>query len=75
MDAVYADPFGYSQVELALATYAFAAQIYCDFSGYTDIARGVAKWIGIEIPLNFDYPYFSQGIVEFWRRWHISLSS
>ena len=75
VDAVYADPFAYSQLEVALATYAFAAQIYCDFSGYTDIARGVAKWIGIEIPINFNYPYFSESMVEFWRRWHISLSS
>jgi alginate O-acetyltransferase complex protein AlgI len=75
VDAVFADTQGYSTTEITLATYAFAAQIYCDFSGYTDIARGVAKWIGIEIPINFDYPYFSQGIVDFWRRWHISLSS
>ena len=53
----------------------FAAQIYCDFSGYTDIARGVSRVLGVEIPLNFDAPYFSTSIIEFWRRWHISLST
>ena len=55
--------------------YAFAIQIYCDFSGYTDIARGVARCMGFELALNFDLPYFSANPGEFWRRWHISLSS
>ena len=55
--------------------YAFAIQIYCDFSGYTDIARGVARCMGFELSLNFDLPYFSANPSEFWRRWHISLSS
>lgn len=53
----------------------FAFQIYCDFSGYSDIARGLAKWMGYEFPLNFDHPYISTSIREFWTRWHISLSS
>jgi D-alanyl-lipoteichoic acid acyltransferase DltB (MBOAT superfamily) len=53
----------------------FAVQIYCDFSGYTDIARGISRVFGVEIPLNFNYPYFSTSIIEFWRRWHISLST
>ncbi|MDX1964664.1 MAG: MBOAT family O-acyltransferase [Pirellulales bacterium] len=53
----------------------FAVQIYCDFSGYTDIARGVSRIMGVELPLNFDFPYFSRNISEFWRRWHISLST
>ena len=53
----------------------FALQIYCDFSGYSDIARGLAKWIGYEFPLNFDHPYFSTSLREFWSRWHISLST
>ncbi|HIJ74073.1 MAG TPA: MBOAT family protein [Candidatus Hydrogenedentes bacterium] len=53
----------------------FAFQIYCDFSGYSDIARGLAKWMGYEFPLNFDHPYLSSSIREFWKRWHISLSS
>ena len=58
-----------------VAVYAFAIQIYCDFSGYTDIARGCAKMMGFDIPLNFNLPYFACNPVEFWRRWHISLSS
>ncbi len=53
----------------------FAFQIYCDFSGYTDIARGLAKLLGFDLIINFNYPYFSRNIAEFWRRWHISLSS
>ena len=57
-----------------LAIYAFAFQIYCDFSGYTDAARGIAKCLGIELALNFKLPYFSASPQEFWSRWHISLS-
>jgi D-alanyl-lipoteichoic acid acyltransferase DltB (MBOAT superfamily) len=60
---------------IILATYAFALQIYCDFSGYTDIARGVSKLFGIELSQNFRFPYFSPNPSEFWRRWHMSLSS
>jgi D-alanyl-lipoteichoic acid acyltransferase DltB (MBOAT superfamily) len=61
--------------DIVLASYAFALQIYCDFSGYTDIARGVSKLMGIELSQNFRFPYFSSNASEFWRRWHISLSS
>ncbi len=57
-----------------LAIYAFAFQIYCDFSGYTDIARGVARCLGFELALNFNLPYFATSPREFWQRWHISLS-
>ena len=64
-----------SAAELWLATALFAAQIYADFSGYTDIARGVARLLGIELMVNFDVPYASRDPSEFWRRWHISLSS
>ena len=53
----------------------FAFQIYCDFSGYSDIARGLAKWMGYEFPLNFDHPYVSRSLQEFWSRWHMSLST
>ena len=53
----------------------FTFQIYCDFSGYSDIARGLAKWMGYEFPLNFNHPYISRSFREFWERWHISLSS
>jgi D-alanyl-lipoteichoic acid acyltransferase DltB (MBOAT superfamily) len=58
-----------------LATYFFAFEIYCDFSGYSDIARGVSRVYGIELMKNFDAPYFSRSISEFWSRWHISLST
>ncbi len=64
-----------SAPDIALGVYAFALQIYCDFSGYTDIARGVSKLFGIELSQNFRFPYFSSGPSEFWKRWHISLSS
>jgi alginate O-acetyltransferase complex protein AlgI len=61
--------------ETLIAVYAFAFQIYCDFSGYTDIARGVAKLMGFEFMLNFNLPYLATNPQEFWTRWHISLSS
>jgi len=60
---------------MVMAAVFFAIQIYCDFSGYSDIAMGVARMFGIEVLRNFSYPYFSRDIAEFWRRWHISLSS
>ncbi len=61
--------------EVVVAVLAFAFQIYCDFSGYTDIARGVAKLMGFEFMLNFNLPYFATNPSDFWQRWHISLSS
>ncbi len=64
-----------SWLDIVLATLLFAVQIYCDFSGYTDIARGVSKLFGIELMRNFNLPYFSQNPSEFWQRWHISLST
>lgn len=60
---------------LLFATYCFAFQIYCDFSGYSDIALGSARVMGFKLMTNFDLPYFSKSVTEFWRRWHISLSS
>ncbi len=74
VDAVYGDPDAYAGRALVTATVFFAFQIYCDFSGYTDTARGVARMLGFELMKNFDFPYFSRTPVEFWRRWHISLS-
>lgn len=74
VDATFNAPHS-SGFEVLLAVYAFAFQIYCDFSGYTDIARGVAKLFGFELGLNFNLPYFAQSPQEFWSRWHISLSS
>jgi D-alanyl-lipoteichoic acid acyltransferase DltB (MBOAT superfamily) len=60
---------------LALSAFAFSYQILCDFSGYSDIARGSARCLGIDLMRNFDRPYLARSIGEFWRRWHISLSS
>ena len=64
-----------SAIGIWLALYAFAFQIYCDFSGYSDIARGVARMLGIDLMLNFRIPYIATGPRDFWRRWHISLST
>ena len=74
VNVVYDDPTAFAGKALVTATIFFAFQIYCDFSGYTDMARGVARMLGFELIKNFDYPYFSRTPVEFWRRWHISLS-
>lgn len=75
VNSVYNSPWEPSRVNIVNATVLFAFQIYCDFSGYTDIARGVAKVLGIDLLHNFNLPYFSRGPSEFWRRWHITLSS
>jgi alginate O-acetyltransferase complex protein AlgI len=75
VDAAFANPSAYNGAELALATVCFAFQIYCDFSAYSDIATGTARLLGFELMRNFAYPYFSQSPGEFWRRWHISLST
>jgi D-alanyl-lipoteichoic acid acyltransferase DltB (MBOAT superfamily) len=74
VDAVYSNPDP-SRLDIILATWLFAIQIYCDFSGYTDIARGVAKMLGFRLMRNFAQPYFAANPQEFWRRWHISLST
>ena len=72
------DGFGrastFGAIPMLIAVYAFAFQIYADFSGYSDIARGVSRLFGIELVRNFEQPYLSRSITEFWRRWHISLS-
>lgn len=75
VDAAWADPSHASGWQLALGSVLFAFQIYGDFSGYTDIARGCARLMGVELCLNFDHPYASRSPGEFWRRWHVSLSS
>jgi alginate O-acetyltransferase complex protein AlgI len=74
VSAVYSSQTA-SAGEILLGTYAFAYQIYCDFSGYTDIARGTAKLMGFELMLNFNGPYLAVNPSDFWRRWHISLST
>lgn len=75
VNLVYAHPTHYTGLPLLLATVFFAFQIYCDFSGYSDIARGAAKVMGIELMVNFRQPYGAESLSDFWRRWHISLSS
>jgi alginate O-acetyltransferase complex protein AlgI len=75
VNAVYNDPLNHKGFSLILATYFFSFQIYCDFSGYSDIAIGAAKVMGIRLMDNFNRPYYAKSIGEFWRRWHISLSS
>lgn len=74
VNSIFESPGSRPRLELLLGTYLFAAQIYCDFAGYTDIARGVSRLMGIELRLNFRQPYLSTNITDFWRRWHISLS-
>ena len=75
VNQVYNNPGNYEGVETIIATVFFAFQIYCDFSGYSDIAIGVARTMGFNLMKNFDSPYLSKSITEFWRRWHISLST
>ena len=75
VDPVFFDPTRFSSLELLLAAYGYAVQIYCDFSGYSDIAIGLAGLLGYRFPPNFNQPYRSTSFQEFWRRWHISLSS
>lgn len=75
VDGAYEHPATVPSWGLLLGTYAYAMQIYCDFSGYTDIARGAARVMGFHLMRNFDAPYHSRSISEFWHRWHISLSS
>lgn len=72
---VFDGPNLHNGFECLVALYGYAIVIYCDFSGYSDIAIGISKWLGITIPTNFLSPYQSTSIAEFWRRWHISLSS
>ncbi len=75
VDRVFDQPELYTTAEVVVALYGFTMQIYCDFSGYTDCARGSAKLMGLELPENFDRPYQSASPAEFWRRWHITLST
>jgi D-alanyl-lipoteichoic acid acyltransferase DltB (MBOAT superfamily) len=74
-DPVFANPYGHSAWMLLWGLYAFSFQIYLDFSGYTDMARGVARLFGVDLMENFRSPYFARNVQDFWRRWHISLST
>ena len=75
VNTAYDQPQEYAGISFIVATFFFAFQIYCDFSGYSDIAIGAAEVMGFKLMQNFNRPYFSRSIGEFWRRWHISLSS
>lgn len=75
VDRIFDEPLLYTGVENLLGVYGYALQIYCDFSGYSDMAIGIALLLGYRFNMNFDSPYQSATITEFWRRWHISLSS
>ena len=75
VDSVYGNMAGYSGVAVALATFFFAFQILCDFSGYSDIAIGVSRILGFNLMTNFRSPYLARSISDFWRRWHVSLST
>jgi len=74
-DPVFAEPSSYGSGAIWVALIAYALQVYCDFSGYTDMALGTAHMLGYKLAPNFNMPYLSANIAEFWRRWHISLSS
>ena len=75
VDTIYGDYANYGGWYLIIATVLFAFQVYCDFYGYSVIAKGTAMFFGVKLMENFDYPYISKSITEFWRRWHISLST
>jgi len=74
VDRAFSDPSMYSSAELMVALYAYTMQIYCDFSGYTDVAIGAARLLGYKLPENFDRPYQATSVAHFWRRWHKTLA-
>lgn len=74
VNAIFADPAAYSPLTVWSAVIAYSLQIYCDFSGYSDMAIGMSKIIGIDLPENFNMPYLALSPIEFWRRWHITLT-
>ena len=74
VDPVFGAPAAHSGAEVAAAIYGYAVQIYCDFSGYTDMAIGLALLLGFRFPDNFDRPYAASSLQDFWRRWHMTLS-
>ena len=74
VDQVFGAPGQHSSLEILIAIYAYAVQIYADFSGYTDIAIGIALLLGFSFPQNFDSPYAARSLQDFWRRWHMTLS-
>ena len=75
VDRVFDNPSAFTSLEVLIALYGYTLQLYCDFSGYTDVARGTAKLMGIELPENFNRPYMATNVADFWRRWHMTLST
>jgi D-alanyl-lipoteichoic acid acyltransferase DltB (MBOAT superfamily) len=75
VDEIFADPGAFSSSSIVSAGCLFSIQVYCDFSGYSDIARGTARLLGIDLMINFRQPFLAQNVADLWRRWHISLSS
>ena len=75
VDTIYRNPASYRGIPVMVGIFFFSIQLYCDFSGYSDVARGVSRIMGIELMVNFRNPFLSKNITEFWRRWHISLST
>ncbi len=75
VDPIFGESANYNGMLVLIALYAFAFQIFCDFDGYSNIARGIAKWMGFELRANFKLPYFSKNPNELWQRWHITFSS
>ena len=75
VDRTFDNPAAFTSVEMLIGLYGYTLQIYCDFSGYTDVARGSAMLLGIELPQNFNRPYMATSPAQFWRRWHMTLSS
>ncbi|MGB0454802.1 MAG: MBOAT family O-acyltransferase [Bacteriovoracaceae bacterium] len=75
VDNVFSNPNSYNNWALLIASYFFSIQIYCDFSGYTDIARGISRLFNVDLMKNFSHPYFAKDIKDFWSRWHISLTT
>lgn len=75
VDAVFATPMAYDGISILMSVIGYSVQIYCDFSGYSDMANGIAKIMGFELGQNFNVPYISKNPSDFWRRWHISLST
>ena len=75
MSTNFSNPQGYGAGSTWIGVLLYAVQIYCDFSGYTDMAIAVARLLGYSLTINFNFPYFASSITDFWRRWHISLSS
>ena len=75
VDPMFDFPGGYSAINVIILAVLFSFQVYCDFSGYSDIAIGSARMLGFELPINFNFPFFASSLADFWRRWHITLST